>query len=94
MIERHRQWVNLYNANLDAAPALRESIPALRKQLRQWERAQDEAFTKHVSTEKQAKAWLKSNRNAYTDLAAKARASMAPKSSHEREGDASHELGA
>lgn len=76
----------MYNANLDAAPALRESLPALRKQLQKWESAQNNAAaSKGVSTEKQARAWLvcgpftniqKSNQTQYADLAAQARASL------------------
>ncbi|EDP43226.1 hypothetical protein MGL_2236 [Malassezia globosa CBS 7966] len=77
LIDRHRHWVNLYNANLDAAPALRASIPSLRKQLRQWERAQDESLcSKTITTEKQAQSWLKANQDTYASLAAQARATL------------------
>ena len=76
MVERHRHWVNLYNANLDAAPALRASLSSLRKQLMQWERSQGEMTAKNVPTEKQAKAWLKANQHAYTDLIAQARSTL------------------
>lgn len=58
MIERHRQWVNLYNANLDAAPAHRESLATLRKQLQQWERAHMDPAPIPVTSERQTKAWL------------------------------------
>lgn len=59
LVERHRQWVNLYNANLDAAPQNRESVAALKKILRQWEQSQDSPATKKlVSSENQARAWL------------------------------------
>ena len=77
LIDRNRHWVNLYNANLDAAPALRASIPSLRKQLRQWERAQDESLcSKTITTEKQAQSWLKANQDTYASLAAQARATL------------------
>lgn len=77
LIDRHRHWVNLYNANLDAAPALRASISSLRKQLRQWERAQDESLcSKTITTEKQAQSWLKANQDTYASLAAQARATL------------------
>lgn len=76
MVERHRHWVNLYNSNLDASPSLRASIPSLRKQLMQWERAQGEMTTKNMSTEKHAKAWLKANQHAYVDLIAQARSTL------------------
>ena len=81
MVERHRHWVNLYNANLDAAPALRTSLPSLRKQLMQWERSHGEMTAKNVPTEKQAKAWLKANQHAYTDLIAQANISEHAKNS-------------
>lgn len=58
LVERHRQWVNLYNANLDAAPALREPVSSLRRQLQVWERALDSDSAKGVSSERQARAWL------------------------------------
>lgn len=59
LIERHRQWVNLYNANLDATPEHRESISTLKKMLRQWEQSQDSPATKKlVSSENQVRAWL------------------------------------
>lgn len=78
LVERHRQWVNLYNANLDAAPALREPVSSLRRQLQVWERALDSDSAKGVSSERQARAWLKSHQSQYAELAAQARASLAP----------------
>ncbi|WFD45804.1 RING-type E3 ubiquitin transferase [Malassezia furfur] len=81
LIERHRQWVNVYNANLDAAPANRESLERLRRNLIAWDKNQDEASAHakdKVATEKQYRSWLHTHRSQYADLAAKARASLAP----------------
>lgn len=61
LIERHRQWVNVYNANLDAAPANRESLERLRRNLIAWDKNQDEASAHakdKVATEKQYRSWL------------------------------------
>lgn len=38
LVERHTQWVNLWNANVDASPTLRISTSLLRARLRDWER--------------------------------------------------------
>ena len=76
MVERNRHCVNLYNANIDAAPDLRASLPSLRKQLVQWERSQGEMSAKNVPTEKHAKAWLRANQHAYMDLIAQARSTL------------------
>ncbi|WFD31348.1 hypothetical protein MSPP1_002383 [Malassezia sp. CBS 17886] len=60
--DRHRQWVNLYNANLDASPAQRESLPKLRKQLEAWERAQAVAAASPTRSsahgDKQHRQWI------------------------------------
>ena len=58
LVERHRHWVNLYNANLDAAPARRESMRELRKQLASWERAQDDDSRRSRVDPHQYKSWL------------------------------------
>lgn len=61
LIERHRQWVNVYNANLDASPANRESLERLRRNLLAWDRNQDEVGVHakdRVSSEKQYRSWL------------------------------------
>ena len=56
LAERHRQYVNLYNANLDAAPQHRKSEAKLRRELVEWERARD-ARGGSIS-DKKAKSWL------------------------------------
>lgn len=62
LIERHRQWVNLYNANLDAAPTRRESFAQLRRHLQSWERGLDDAFApvknRPPANDKQYQTWL------------------------------------
>lgn len=60
LVERHRQWVNLFNANLDAAPAHRESLRSLRRQLSAWERSQDDAAAqaKMPASQKHYRQWL------------------------------------
>ncbi|WFD37702.1 RING-type E3 ubiquitin transferase [Malassezia japonica] len=83
LVERHRQWVNLYNANLDASPANRESLARLRRHLQAWDRGQDEVAShnkdKVVANERQYQSWLNTHRGHYADLAAQARASLAKK---------------
>ncbi|PKI83939.1 Rad18p [Malassezia vespertilionis] len=80
LIERHRQWVNLYNANLDASAAHRESASKLRRQLSAWDRAQDEAASHHkerlVTNGRQYKTWLNTHRSQYHVLTAQARTSL------------------
>ena len=41
MIERLREWINLYNGNLDASEANRKDARDLRKELKEWERRLD-----------------------------------------------------
>lgn len=40
LINRHTQWVTLFNANLDKSEKFRQSIESLRKDLHQWETQQ------------------------------------------------------
>ncbi|EEB94785.1 hypothetical protein MPER_06346, partial [Moniliophthora perniciosa FA553] len=40
LINRHTQWVTLYNANLDKSEKFRKPIESLRKDLHQWETQQ------------------------------------------------------
>lgn len=59
LVERHRQWVNLYNANLDASALHRDTLAQLRRQLQQWEHAQEKGAVKgKPSSERQDRAWL------------------------------------
>lgn len=58
LIERHRQWVNLYNANLDAAPSRRASVQNLKGQLAAWERAQDDDCKRLRVDEKSHGSWM------------------------------------
>ncbi|KAF9072866.1 hypothetical protein BDP27DRAFT_1417643 [Rhodocollybia butyracea] len=46
LVVRHQRWVIIYNSNLDKARNLRKSIPALRRELRDWETLQKNR-TKH-----------------------------------------------
>lgn len=80
LIERHRQWVTLYNANLDASERIRKSDVGLRKDLAEWERGQDDGQKKakakaKAMTEEKAKAWEQANSNHFKDLERKARES-------------------
>ncbi|KAN0064641.1 E3 ubiquitin-protein ligase rad18 [Thecaphora frezii] len=72
LAERHRQYVNLYNANLDAAPANRRSEAKLRRELAEWERARD-VRGGALLTDKKSQGWLAENRAQYNDLIAQAR---------------------
>ncbi|EPQ29313.1 uncharacterized protein PFL1_03068 [Pseudozyma flocculosa PF-1] len=71
LAERHRQYVNLYNANLDAAPANRRSEGKLRRELLEWERARDAKGS--AITDKKSSSWLADNKAQYNDLIAQAR---------------------
>ncbi|WFD36032.1 hypothetical protein MCUN1_002903 [Malassezia cuniculi] len=70
LVERHRQWVNLYNANLDAAPSRRAPVSELKKQLKAWEKAIDEDSSRRVQVdEKQYQSWMRHNQSQYRELA-------------------------
>ncbi|PWN33566.1 uncharacterized protein FA14DRAFT_125331 [Meira miltonrushii] len=71
MVERHRKWINLFNANLDASEQVRKSNASLRQELEQWERAQDEAS--NGLSEKRAKTWAMDHKNDFATLAKLAR---------------------
>lgn len=71
IVERHRKWINLYNANLDASEQARKSDIALRKELEQWERAQDEVNS--GLSEKRAKTWAMDHKTDFAALAKMAR---------------------
>lgn len=81
LIERHRQWVNLFNANLDASAKVQKPDSALRKELAEWERAQDEAAaqkSRHAavsSSDKRAKAYAAANRDQFRMLSEQAKMS-------------------
>lgn len=61
MTERLRQWVNLFNANLDASEKNRKSLWSLQRDLQEWERGQDAAERSKSKggalPEKKAKTW-------------------------------------
>lgn len=72
MIERHRQWVNIWNANLDSTKA-RRSAAQLRKDLAAWERTRASAKDHSAHVDKQKATWVKSNKEQFDDLIAKAK---------------------
>lgn len=67
MVERHRKWINIFNANLDASEKVRKSNATLRQELDQWERAQDEAS--NGLSEKRAKTWAMDHKTDFATLA-------------------------
>lgn len=71
MVDRHRKWINLFNANLDASEHMRKSNAILRKELEQWERAQDEIGS--GISEKRAKTWAMDHKMDFETLAKQAR---------------------
>lgn len=73
LVERHRQWVNLYNANLDAAPSRRDTVQELKRQLAAWERAQDDVAKRPWVDEKNHSTWMRRNQAQYRALAKAAR---------------------
>lgn len=83
MIERHTQWINLWNANLDASPSLRKSTAQLRSQLREWEskvldnatRTLPSAGEHPVASSSSSDAWVTAHRDQFRELVRAARAS-------------------
>lgn len=45
---RHRRWIDIYNANLDASPAFRRTEGQLRREIKEWdrEREKEEALSR------------------------------------------------
>jgi E3 ubiquitin-protein ligase RAD18 len=85
---RHREWVNLWNANCDASKP--RPVPELKADLKTWERTQNVApappgFGMAQSTSAVASktfdgaAWSASHQDDFRDLIAKAKAKARPK---------------
>ncbi len=43
MVDRHSQWINLFNGNLDASAQHRKTTAALKRELAEWEKQQESA---------------------------------------------------
>ncbi|KAG9225930.1 hypothetical protein CCMSSC00406_0006448 [Pleurotus cornucopiae] len=71
LVARHRQWVMMYNANLDKSEKNRKPLKELRKELKTWE---DGSKSKKVVVEDTV-AHEKKYRSEFTDLVEKAKAS-------------------
>ncbi|KAF4578471.1 E3 ubiquitin-protein ligase rad18 [Pleurotus pulmonarius] len=71
LVARHRQWVMMYNANLDKSEKNRKSLKELRKELKAWE---DGSKSKKVVVEDTV-AHERKYRSEFTDLVEKAKAS-------------------
>ncbi|SNX84832.1 related to postreplication repair protein uvsH/nuvA [Melanopsichium pennsylvanicum] len=67
MVERHRQWVNLWNSNLDSTRE-RRSAPQLRKELAVNERAKYSAKDHSAYVDRQKTSWVKSNKSQFDHL--------------------------
>ncbi|KAK0559729.1 E3 ubiquitin-protein ligase rad18 [Tilletia horrida] len=81
MVARHRQWVNIFNANLDAAPAKRQTEAQLRRALSEWDRGKDEEERNRarggvISSDK-AKSWANDHKSEFAQLVERARSSHA-----------------
>lgn len=72
LVERHRQWVNLWNANLDSTKARRSTLQ-LRKELAAWERAKWSAKDHSALVDRQKTSWIQSNKSQFHSLIEKAR---------------------
>ncbi|CBQ71540.1 related to postreplication repair protein uvsH/nuvA [Sporisorium reilianum SRZ2] len=72
MVERHRQWINIWNANLDSTKA-RRSAAQLRKDLAAWERTKWSAKDHSAHVDRQKTTWIKSNKSQFDDLIQKAK---------------------
>ncbi|KDN44705.1 hypothetical protein K437DRAFT_274491 [Tilletiaria anomala UBC 951] len=86
LIERHKQWVNLYNGNLDSSEANRKDIPALRRELREWDKQMDEVSRQRVKGKAavggasgDAAAWEERYKDQFRELIAQARQSALAK---------------
>ncbi|KAH8833916.1 hypothetical protein DL96DRAFT_1578830 [Flagelloscypha sp. PMI_526] len=73
LVERHQQWVMLYNSNLDRASHHRCSVADLRKQLTKWEKEKNLANTKKRPVVDDIEAHKKKHRSHFDDLIASAR---------------------
>ncbi len=73
LVERHRQWINLWNANLDSNKA-RRSTQQLRRELAAWERTKYSAKDHAAQVDKQKETWIKSNRSQFDELIQRAKA--------------------
>ncbi|KAJ1025561.1 hypothetical protein NDA18_003904 [Ustilago nuda] len=82
MVQRHRQWVNIWNANLDSTNA-RRSAPQLRQELAAWERTKTSAKLHSALLDRHKSSWLKSNKSQFDQLIQKAKiATTSSSSSH------------
>ncbi|TKY86337.1 hypothetical protein EX895_004486 [Sporisorium graminicola] len=72
MVERHRQWINIWNANLDSTKA-RRTPSQLRKDLAAWERTKVSAKDHSAHVDRQKTTWIKSNKSQFDDLIQKAK---------------------
>ena len=81
LVDRHSQWINLYNGNLDASEANRKSNSQLKKELEAWERTQsssnarsgggsnsNKASVTDKISEQQLNSWVRDHREHFTDL--------------------------
>ncbi|UZJ55291.1 hypothetical protein CBS101457_004611 [Exobasidium rhododendri] len=81
LIDRHRQWVTLYNANLDASEKVQKNDIRLRREMAEWERSQEEGSNRNrakaaaAMTEGKAKVWQATNEDQFRDLERRARES-------------------
>uniref|UniRef100_V5F067 SAP domain-containing protein n=2 Tax=Kalmanozyma brasiliensis (strain GHG001) TaxID=1365824 RepID=V5F067_KALBG len=72
LVERHRQWINIWNANLDSTKA-RRSAAQLRKDLAAWERTKTSAKDHSAHVDRQKTTWVKTNKSQFDDLIQKAK---------------------
>lgn len=73
LVERHRQWINIWNANLDSTKA-RRTAGQLRRDLAAWERTRTTAKDHSAHVDKQKTTWVKSNKSQFDELIQKAKA--------------------
>jgi E3 ubiquitin-protein ligase RAD18 len=89
LIERHRRWVNIFNANLDASEKMRKTEATLRQELQVWERSQDDILRNSAASsvsERKVKTWTTDHKDEFARLAAQARQShMRDRSKHDQE---------
>ncbi|UTT92604.1 hypothetical protein NDA17_006726 [Ustilago hordei] len=82
MVQRHRQWVNIWNANLDSTNARRSALQ-LRQELAAWERTKASAKDHSALLDRHKSSWLKSNKSQFDQLIQKAKiATTSSSSSH------------
>jgi E3 ubiquitin-protein ligase RAD18 len=88
VIERHRQWVTLYNANLDASEHVQKTDMQLRRELAEWDKAFDESQRKvKTMTSEAARVYEEANESQFSDLIKKARETHAKnKAAHQKKG--------